>query len=417
MKKNHADVLIIGAGLSGLACAVELAVLNVDFMVLEADDRVGGRVKTDRINGFSLDHGFQVLQTAYPEAQRQLDFDQLDLSPFVPGVMIRIGEQFHRVSDPLRRPFDVLRTLRSPIGSFMDRIRILKLWQDIRSRKTSGIFQSNDQYTIDFLKQYHFSDRMIDRFFKPFFAGACLDPDIKASSRVFQFLFSIFAGGDATLPAQGMGAIPEQMAKKIPADQIRLNARVESIKKGSVTLATQETIHCKKIIIAAESPEIHRLLGIPATDSGVGETCLYFSTQTPPVTEPFLMLNANTTGYIRVLTLPSLVTESYAPPGRVLCAAVVLGKDSHENPSLVKDVSDELTRWFGPQHRWQHLKTYHIPYALPRQAPPMPDPYRVDPQYEDDLYVCGEFQNVPGIQWALLSGRRTAESVWQDLKG
>ena len=64
MESTQADVVIIGAGIAGLSCARHLSKNNVTFIVLEADSRIGGRLKTDMHDGFILNHGFQVLQTA-----------------------------------------------------------------------------------------------------------------------------------------------------------------------------------------------------------------------------------------------------------------------------------------------------------------------------------------------------------------
>ena len=174
MEKMDTDVVIIGAGISGLACAKHLMASGKSFLILEAGNSVGGRIKSDVFEGFILDRGFQVLQTAYPEARRQLDYNELDLKPFWPGVAVRVDRKLFYISDPIRRPQDLCSTLTSPIGTISDRLRILQLFIENKFRGSTGIFKSNDTSTIEFLKSYHFSDRIIERFFKPFFAGVCL---------------------------------------------------------------------------------------------------------------------------------------------------------------------------------------------------------------------------------------------------
>lgn len=283
MEEMDADVIIVGAGISGLSCARHLMKAGKSFLILEANNRIGGRIKSDIIDGFILDQGFQVLQTAYPEARRQLNYDNLDLKPFSPGVAVRVNKKFFYISDPVRRPQDLLDTLTSPIGTIADRLRILRLFAGNRVKGASNIFESPDLSTIEFLRSYNFSDRIIERFFKPFFAGVCLDPDIVASSRVFRYLLNIFASGDAALPAKGMGQIPSQLAEGIPQDQIRLGAKVESIDNGNVTLTNGQKTNGKAIVIATEGPETQRLLKQPVKPVSKGERCLYFSAETPPI--------------------------------------------------------------------------------------------------------------------------------------
>lgn len=412
MEKLDNDVIIIGAGIAGLACARHLMAEGKRFLILEADTRVGGRIKSDVVKGFILDHGFQVLQTAYPEARRLLDFSKLDLKPFAPGVAVQADGRLFRISDPIRRPQDLWSTLTSPIGNFADRMRILQLFMENRWKGSDGIFKSTDTPAIDFLKSYHFSNRIIERFFKPFFAGACLDPEIKASSRVFRYLFTIFASGDAALPAKGMGEIPAQLAAGIPPDNIRFGTKVESIENDNVILADGQEIKCKTIVVATEGHEASRLLKKPVNPASKGERCLYFSTDAPPIKHPYLILNGEGKGRVNNIAVPTLNAPSYSSSGKHLIAVVVLGDASIEDTSLETTVIGELTDWFGSSvQNWEHLKTYTIDHALPDQSSPLPNPQKGGTRIEEGIYVCGEYQSVPGIQWALLSGRMTAEQI------
>lgn len=220
IKSKNNEVIILGAGLAGLSCARRLMKEKIFFILLDADQRIGGRLKTDNLDEFILNHGFQVLQTAYPEARRLLDFDRLELKPFAPGAMIRIGGKFNRVADPKRRPRDLLRTLQAPIGSLADRLQILIFARKVRQTGVSALFQKPDMPTIDLLRAEGFSEKIIQRFFKPFFDGVCLGPEIKTSSRVFQYLFRIFAEGDVALPSRGMAAVPQQLAEGLPDERI-----------------------------------------------------------------------------------------------------------------------------------------------------------------------------------------------------
>jgi len=415
MEKMDADVIIVGAGISGLSCARHLMKAGIKFLILEGGNRIGGRIKSDMVNGFILDQGFQVLQTAYPEARRQLNYDKLELNPFSPGVAVRANGKLFYISDPVRRPQDLWDTMTSPIGTIADRLRMLRLFAENRIKGSSGIFESPDLSTIEFLRSYNFSDRIIERFFKPFFAGACLDPDIMTSSRVFCYLFSIFASGDAALPANGMGEIPLQLADGIPQDKIQFGRKVESIDNGRVTLTNGQKINAKTIVIATEGPETQRLLKKPVTSVSKGERCLYFSAEIPPITKPFLILNGEGKGVINNLAIPTLTASSYSSSGKHLIAVVVLENMSMDNKSLETSVREELSDWFGESvQNWEHIKTYGIDHALPDQSPPISNPARGGTKIQNGIYTCGEYQSVPGIQWALLSGRMTANQIIKD---
>ena len=234
---------------------------DVPFLILEADQRIGGRVKTDRHDGFILNHGFQVLQTAYPEARRLLDYERLALRPFAAGAIIRIDGKFHHIADPWRHPRTLWPTLTAPIGTLADRLRIIRLVMSVRRGPHARIFQNQDTSTMEFLRSSGFSETMIQRFIKPFFAGVCLDPDIETSSRVFRYVFRIFAEGTVALPGEGMAAIVEQLRNDLPPECIRTGNRVASVHPEGVVMETGEHLNAGAVVLATEGPETARLLG------------------------------------------------------------------------------------------------------------------------------------------------------------
>ena len=418
METTQADVVIIGAGIAGLSCARHLNTNHVSFIVLEADARIGGRLKTDVHDGFILNHGFQVLQTAYPEACRWLDYRRLELNAFAPGAVIRADGRFYCISDPIRRPRDIWTTLTAPVGSFTDRLRMILMASKARRGSVSDLFQQPEMTTLEYLRSRRISEKMIERFFKPFFGGVCLDPQIQASSHVFNYVLRIFAKGDVALPGRGMEAIVVQIAENIPADRIKTGSRVESIEDGSVVLSSGKVIKCRAVVVATDGPAALRLLGKPASIVSQSEWCLYFTNKEAPVQDPYLVLNGEGNGIINSLTVPSVVAPSYAPAGQHLISVVLIGNLDLDHKTAETAVRKELTDWFGAAvGDWRHLKTYRIDHALPAQMPPMPNPIIPAKPLKPGIFVCGELGSVPGIQWAMLSGRHAAQSVLNALSG
>ena len=411
------DVVIVGAGIAGLSCALTLQKKNLTFAIVESGDTPGGRIQTDVIDGFRLDHGFQVLQTKYPEAQKMLDFKDLKLQKFPAGVAVRHNGKFHIIADPRHHPRYLSSTLASSVGTLKDRINMLRLARSVCQGAFDQIFSQPEEKTIDFLHNQGFSDGFIKRFFVPFFAGACLDPEIQASSRILKYIFRVFAEGDGALPKLGMGDIPRQLASNLPQAAIRLNSRVASIDDGIVSLLDGSTVVGRRVVIATSQPALEQLLGLPASQASIGETCLYFAGDwQPPFRDPFLVLNGDGKGPINNIAFPSLVAPSYSDSGKTLIAVVVLGSKYQGKEDLENQVCSQCLEWFGKSVKdWDHLHTYHIEHALPNQEPPTPDPYVLPAPIRENVRACGEHQSLPGIQWALLSGRKTAESIVNEL--
>lgn len=407
------DAVIVGGGISGLTCANYLHRHQKSLIVIEADDRPGGRVKTDFVQGFLLDHGFQVLQTGYPEAKRTLDYTALNLRTFPAGVIVRSNQKFHVIADPRAHLRHLYSTVAAPIGTFKDRLLMLRLARAVSSCAFAELFSQPEEKTIDFLSSYGFSEGFISRFFVPFFAGACLDRKITASSRVLKYIFRVFAQGDAALPELGMAEIPRQLAATIPRECVRLDSQATKVEDGVVTLADGERIAAKTVVLATSAPAEQKLLGQDQDVKSVSESCLYFAARwRPPFKEPFLILNGEGSGPINNMAFPSLISPRYSEDGRTLIAVVVLGEEYCTNPNLQDLVREQSKGWFGQEvDEWEHLHTYEIRHALPSQEPPTLDPYRLPEPVAGRIWRCGEQGSLPGTQWALLAGRMTAEAL------
>jgi phytoene dehydrogenase-like protein len=399
------DVLIVGGGLAGLCAARTLHAAGRTCAILDASDAVGGRVRTDIVDGFRLDRGFQVLLDAYPEAAAVLDYAALDLKAFHPGAMVRFEGRFHELHDPWRRPLAAITSLANPIGTFTDKLKVARIRRRALQGTIEDRFRSPETTTLDALRHAGLSDVIIQRFFRPFLGGIFLEPELRTSSRMFEFLFRMFSTGNATVPALGMGEIPKQIAAALPAASIRLNTRVVEVTPGQVRLDHGETLRARAVIVATEGPEAARLLGdTPVTGQSV--TCMYFAVPHPPLPKPMLVLNGNSSGPINNLCVPSVVSRAYAPAGQALISATCL-TETTETPVL-----DQLERWFGAQvSDWRHLRTYRIPYALPNQAAPALAIPERDVRRAPGLFVCGDHMDNASINGAMVSGRRAAEAV------
>jgi len=409
---SNADVLIIGGGLAGLCCALRLHQSGISSQILEASDGVGGRVRTDKVEGFLLDRGFQVLLTAYPEARRVLDYDALNLRPFYPGALIRYKKRFYRFADPWHHPIDGLLGIFTPVGSFTDKLRVRKLRSHVLTGSLSDLYNRPETTTLQALRNLGFSENMIDSFFKPFIGGVFFDPTLGVSSRMFEFGFRMFSMGDTALPSGGMGAIPEQAAARLPAGSVRTEARVESIQEDGVILKSGEKMKAHAVVVATEGPEAARLHGDQERPASRSVTCVYFAADEPPFSGPLLVLNGEGKGLINSLCFPSSVAPNYAPKGKSLVSVTIIGNPSQDDQQLESAVRAELKEWFGPSVKgWRYLRIYRIPHALPMQVPPVSDPALRPAQIRLNLFACGEYRNAASIQWAMVSGRQAGEAV------
>ena len=406
-----AEVVVIGSGVSGLAAARLLQSRGVKTLVLESSDTLGGRIRSDNYEGFTLDRGFQVLLTAYPEAQQQLDYERLDLKPFSPGALVWDGNDFHKVVDPMRDLVGGVRTAFEPVGTLADKARIGLLRHDVTRGDLADIMSRPETWTFSALRSRGFSGDIIRKFFRPFLAGVFLETDLETSSRFFEFVFRMFAQGDAALPARGMQAIPEQLAASLEADTIRFRAPVESIERGEVRLAGGETISTETVLVATEGPEAARLLGWPALAPAKSATTIYYSSPEPPVSEPMLMLNGSGSGLVNNVCVPNQVASGYAPPGQSLVSVSLIGLP--ESGGSIEDaVKQELQVWFGPLAKhFVHLRTYRIPYALPDQSSGSLDPVEKPVHVSPGVFVCGDHRDTASINGALSSARRAAHAI------
>jgi phytoene dehydrogenase-like protein len=383
------------------------------FTVFEARDHVGGRVATDRVGGYLLDRGFQVFLTAYPEARRLLDYGVLGLQPFYSGSFVRFGAEVHRIADPWRHPSSGVRSLFTPVFTISDgpRLAAVRLsalrrdpdptnWED---RATAGTYLAE-----------RVSSHALERFLRPFFGGVFLDPDLDVPRSYFEFIFAMFAQGDATLPRRGMQAIPAHLADGLPLGSVRLATRVEAVTADGIVLDSGERIPARHVVVAADAPSAATILGAQQDAiAWCGCVTLYYGAERAPFNQPLLMLNGNGPGDgpVNHVCVPSAVVPEYAPSDRALISATVVGMPDEDDAALEQRVRVQLQTWFGPAvPEWTHLRSYRLPQSLPRMRTPVrvPSPRSIG---DCTVWTAGDYTDTPSINGAMHSGRLAAESV------
>jgi phytoene dehydrogenase-like protein len=409
------DVIIVGAGLAGLTCAQDLTRAGVDCLVLEASDGVGGRVRTDAVDGFLLDRGFQILLTAYPQVKRRIDLPALGLSRFDPGAVVRRGGRFHRVSDPLRRPLQLPGTLATPIATAGDKARTLRLLIDVCAHPVPALLRREDETTAARLERAGFSEGYVEAFWRPLFAGIQLDPGLEVSSRRFETILRMLALGATGLPREGIGAVPRQLAATLPDATIRLATPVAEVQPSHVVTGAGERLSARSaVVIATDGPSAHRLSGGSVADPGSRSVaCCWFAAPSAPLAGAHLMLDGEGAGPAKNVVVMSEVCPSYAPAGRALVAAAVPGPDALD-PAIGRRVTEQLAGWFGSGiSDWELMRTDVIAHGQPDQRPPLHPRQRVD--LGGGLFVCGDHRDTASVQGAMFSGERTAAAVLRRL--
>jgi len=422
IQKSHPSfpVLIVGAGLSGLTCALRLHQAGIPVHVIEASDGVGGRVRTDQVDGFLLDRGFQVYLSAYPQAGELLDLEALELQAFEPGAIVYDGKGLKRVMDVFRRPRYLIGSALSSIGSLADKMRVALLRFQTLGSSEEEIRHHKDQSTESFLREFGFSEKMINGFFRCFYGGIFLETELRTSSRMFEFTFKMFSQGSATLPARGMGSIPLQLARRLPAETIRINSPATSVTCSSVTLANGSVLQGSHVVLATQASQTSEF--IPSFSSRAPEwrsvTNVYYAADKSPLKEAIIALNGSNKGLVNNVCVPSDVSPLYAPEGKSLISVSLLGL--HRDEHIPTEVKKELAAWFGEQvDGWQHLRTDIIKHALPEQAP------KENPQNDtealqgflkiDDIMICGDHTTSASIEGAIISGNQTAAALLKSM--
>ncbi len=411
------DAIVVGAGVAGLSCAVRLQEEGLNVKVYEMRDRVGGRIWSEREDGFIYDGGFQVLHTAYPTCQRCLDYKALALGEYKPGAYVYWRDTIHDITDPWREPASFLGSLISPIGTFKDKWVLYKYRKEVLKSEIHQIYFRENVSALDRLQQLGFSRRLIEQFFRPFFSGVFLEKDLKTSSRVLDFLFKMMTEGAAAIPRQGMAAIPQQMASKLAPGTVELNTEIFEIEPGRVELSRGRSVTADSIAVAVPYTAVTTLIkGMVFAKRGwCGTTAVYYEAPRSPLKDKKILLNSGAGDFISNVSVPSDVQPSYAPQGKSLvCVSMTGAPDWGEVRSRVE--KDLATLFPDDFPEWTLRKVYHIPKALPRQHPIDMDPIERIEALEPGFYMCGDHLQTSSIEGAMSSGLRAAEAMIKERK-
>lgn len=403
------SVLIVGGGMAGLAAAVRLHESGIPVQLLEAADTLGGRVRTDRAEGFLLDRGFQVYLDAYPASGWLLDLPALELGAFEPGALVFREGRLHRLMDVFRRPASLPAALRAPIGSTVDKLRVGLMRMQLIRRSLKAIERAPELSTEAYLRKRGFSPGMIDRFFRSFYGGIFLEHELQTSSRMFEFTFKMFGRGSATLPAAGMGAIPRQLAARLPEGVVRTGTRVTRVGRRSVRLADGREIEGRAVLVAVDAASVGGLLpGFKgAAKRWRSVSNVYFAAERSPLAEPIICLNGDQSGQVNSVCFPSDVSPGYAPGGQTLVSVAVLRDDLQDGSE--RAIQRELEEWFGPEVcAWRHLRTDSICRALPEQRPGHAAPLV---EQHAGVWLCGDYLASASIEGAVRSGEAAATQL------
>ena len=416
---SKTDVVVIGAGLAGLAAARRLSIAGREVCVIDASDEIGGRIRTDQVDGLLLDRGFQLYNPAYTEGISVLDLNALDVKSFSPGVIVSIEGRNYSVADPKRDPASAIDSLLAPVGKFSSKFKFARYALSLALTKTKSA--SYDQRTDAFLRA-KFGTDLTDTLLRPFLAGVFLEPELATSKRFFDIALKSFISGTPGVPSAGMQAIPRQLAAQLPTGSIHLNVTAQAVASTMVRTDLGD-IRCRSVVIATNARSAALLIPSLKVPPSNGVTTWYHLADCPgsELTEGKSTLVVDGRKFKGPLDDPSrplvntvVMTNSapsYASNGRTLISSSAIGV--HPSTQSELSVRSHLAALYKvPTGNWTHVATYPIPDALPMMAAPHDIEQSV--RLSDGVYIAGDYRQVSSTNGALASGRRSAEALLTD---
>lgn len=407
------DVVVIGAGLAGLRAAGVLSDAGRDVVVLEAGDDVGGRERTDAVDGFLLDRGFHVLNPAYPALSRSVDLEALGIRAFPVGVRVRRESGSVRLAHPLRHPRLLPATLRSGLLGPAD-LWALARWTLPVLLDPTRVIRGPDRSLAAAWDRVGLRGPLRAEVLEPFLAGVIAEDGGDTSDAFVRLLVRMFALGRPGLPAAGIAALPRQLAARARAAgaDIRLSHRVTGVSRSGahveVAVAGADTVRARHAIVAVGPEGVGALTDLPAPQTK-GLQTWWFEATPEPAFDALLAVDGRRRGPIVNTAVLSRTAPSYAPPGRHLVQATCLLPPAGSGPS-----EDEVRRqlaelWGKDAARWRLLRRDDVRHALPAQ--PAPLRVRSAPWISERVLIAGDHRDTASIQGALVSGARVARTL------
>lgn len=413
MEKSAYKIHIIGAGISGLIAAQILENHGYHPIIIEASSTVGGRVKSDIVNGYTLDHGFQVLLTSYPAAKKYLNYKALDLQKLLPGATLFKNGKVQTIGDPLRNLSLLFPTLLSNVGTLTDKVKILKLNALLKKKKNALIFQTEEKTTLQYLKDFGFSDEIITDFFKPFFSGIFLETELETSSRMFEFVYKMFGNGLAVIPKEGMQAIPNQLKSNLINTHFKFNSPVKEVKDRRIILEDESILESNITIIATDASALISNLKNQGTDWKSCDT-LYFETKKSVINKPLIGLISDENMLVNNIFYHTSVATLNKTKKELLSVTVVKRHQLNEK-DLIDKVVEELHSKCGISDI-SFLKRYQIKKALPKLTNLQYEISSTETKLKSSIFLAGDQLLNASLNGAMIAGERAAMGVIQTLE-
>ena len=413
MEKSAYKIHIIGAGISGLIAAQILENHGYHPTILEATNSVGGRVKSEMVKGYQLDHGFQVLLTSYPAAKKYLNYDALELQEFLPGATIFKDTKQQTIGDPLRSFSLLFPTLFSSIGNFADKTKILKLNTLLKKKKIAAIFKIDEITTLHYLQNFGFSESIINDFFKPFFSGIFLEPNLETSSRMFEFVYKMFGDGLAVVPKNGIQEISNQLKSNLKNTTFKFNSPVKEVKNKEIILQDDTILESDFTIITTEA---NNLISNLKNQETTWKSCenLYFETNKRVIKKPLIGLIADKNSLINnIFYHTSLATST--KNSKELLSVTVVKEHKLSDLDLILRVTEDLKRFCNIDVK-KFLKHYHIKKALPKLTNLQYEISSTETKLKETVFLAGDQMINGSLNAAMISGERAALGVIQTIE-